>query len=235
MRLLQGMMDSLSASPVASQMLCLPAEGIINHLLQYDQAALAQLHQHNGRLLCLKADRLGPVYLRLHSQGISLSLQNDALPDVTLSGTVLDFLQLASAGNKPDQLINSQIDMDGDTELALAISTVAQNLDIDWEALIQPVTGGLLAHQLGRGVRSTLHWGKSTTATYKTAAKEYLEDEVQLLATRTMVDSFNNEVDQLRLACDRLDARVAQRLKKYTPADQATPLAATDTDLNKPL
>ena len=41
---------------------------------------------------------------------------------------------------KTHELINSDIDMDGDTELALYLTRTVQALDIDWEAAIQPLT-----------------------------------------------------------------------------------------------
>ena len=134
----------------------------------------------------------------------------DTPADVTLSGSLQDFLQLARASDKASELINSQIDMDGDTELALTLTRTVQNLDIDWEALIQPVTGGLLAHQLGKGVRGLLKWSRDTRGTYRRATKEYLEDEAGIVTPAPLLDEFSAATDALRLAADRIEARIAR-------------------------
>ncbi len=196
------------------QAACVPFEAAINHVLRYDPAALNSLRRQQGRLLCVRIDAINPVLIRIVDNGIVLSLvpatdDNDSLSsaDATLSGSAADFFALARASDKAHALISSAIDMDGDSEFALSLTRVAQNLDIDWEALITPLTGGLLAHQLGKGLRGLLNWSKSSAPAYRNAVKEYLEDEAQLLTPEPLAAQFADEVDQLRLATDRLEAR----------------------------
>lgn len=196
------------------QAACVPFEAAINHVLRYDPAALNSLRRQQGRLLCVRIDAINPVLIRIVDNGIVLSLMpatddNGSLSsaDATLSGSAADFFALARANDKAHALISSAIDMDGDSEFALSLTRVAQNLDIDWEALITPLTGGLLAHQLGKGLRGLLNWGKSSAPAYRNAVKEYLEDEAQLLTPEPLAAQFADEVDQLRLATDRLEAR----------------------------
>lgn len=99
--------------------------------------------------------------------------------------------------------------MDGDTELALYLTRTVQALDIDWEAAIQPLTGGLLAHQIGKGLRGLSRWSRDTGSTYRTAAKEYLEDELKAVTPSAMLDDFATQTDDLRLMMDRIEARIA--------------------------
>ena len=196
------------------QAACVPFEAAINHVLRYDPAALNSLRRQQGRLLCVRIDAINPVLIRIVDNGIVLSLapatdDNGSLSsaDAPLSGSAADFFALARASDKAHALISSAIDMDGESEFALSLTRVAQNLDIDWEALITPLTGGLLAHQLGKGLRGLLNWGKSSAPAYRNAVKEYLEDEAQLLTPEPLAAQFADEVDQLRLATDRLEAR----------------------------
>ena len=213
------------------QAACVPFEAAINHVLRYDPAALNSLSRQQGRLLCVRIDALNPVLIRIVDNGIVLSLAHgnsnepgaDSLnsADATLSGSAADFFALARASDKAHALISSAIDMDGDSEFALSLTRVAQNLDIDWEALITPLTGGLLAHQLGKGLRGLLNWGKSSAPAYRNAVKEYLEDEAQLLAPAPLAAQFADEVDQLRLATDRLEARTL-RLAAHMQQNDST-------------
>ena len=216
------------------QAACVPFEAAINHVLRYDPAALNSLSRQQGRLLCVRIDALNPVLIRIVDNGIVLSLapatgDNGSLnsADATLSGSAADFFALARASDKAHALISSAIDMDGDSEFALSLTRVAQNLDIDWEALITPLTGGLLAHQLGKGLRGLLSWGKSSAPAYRNAVKEYLEDEAQLLAPAPLAAQFADEVDQLRLATDRLEARTLRLAARMQQND------STNTSPNK--
>ena len=216
------------------QAACVPFEAAINHVLRYDPAALNSLRRQQGRLLCVRIDAINPVLIRIVDNGIVLSLapatgDNDSLSsaDATLSGSAADFFALARASDKAHALISSAIDMDGDSEFALSLTRVAQNLDIDWEALITPLTGGLLAHQLGKGLRGLLSWGKSSAPAYRNAVKEYLEDEAQLLTPAPLAAQFADEVDQLRLATDRLEARTLRLAARMQQND------STNTSPNK--
>ena len=214
------------------QAACVPFEAAINHVLRYDPAALNSLRRQQGRLLCVRIDAMNPVLIRIVDNGIVLSLapatgDNGSLnsADATLSGSAADFFALARASDKAHALISSAIDMDGDSEFALSLTRVAQNLDIDWEALITPLTGGLLAHQLGKGLRGLLNWGKSSAPAYRNAVKEYLEDEAQLLTPEPLAAQFADEVDQLRLATDRLEARtqrLAARMQQNDSTNKST-------------
>jgi ubiquinone biosynthesis protein UbiJ len=197
-------------SAVLTQALCLPVETLINRALREDPATLTRLAKQEGRLLAVEVSNLGRVNVRLLRDGIALSMTRDSDAEVVLSGTASDFLGLARADDKAHELINSQIDMQGDTELALFLTRTLDKLDIDWEAAIQPLTGSLLAHQVGKGIRGLLKWRTSTGNTYRTAAKEYLEDELNLVTPQPLLDRFAEETDQLRLRADRLAARIAQ-------------------------
>ena len=197
-------------SAVLTQALCLPVETLINRALREDPATLTRLAKQEGRLLAVEVSNLGRVNVRLLRDGIALSMTQDSDAEVVLSGTASDFLGLARADDKAHELINSQIDMQGDTELALFLTRTLDKLDIDWEAAIQPLTGSLLAHQVGKGIRGLLKWRTSTGNTYRTAAKEYLEDELNLVTPQPLLDRFAEETDQLRLRADRLAARIAQ-------------------------
>ena len=208
------------------QAFCIPAEAAINHVLRYDPVALRQLGRSQGRLLAIVIDGAIPVRVRVLDNGISLSAGNnyeetsaEASADATLSGSLSDFLALARADDKANTLINSAIDMDGDSEFAIGLTRVAQQLDIDWEAVIEPATGSLLAHQLGKGLRGLLKWGKSTAATYRVAVKDYLEDEAQLVTPKPLIAQFADDVDDLKLATDRLAARI-ERLQQSAPTSK---------------
>ena len=220
----ESLLTSLNSNMMLPQAVLVPLELSVNQLLQHDGAALKTIAADSGRLVCVEIDDFTPVYVRLLDNGVSFSFSNEAAADVIMRGSLVDFAALAKADNKANQLINSGIDMDGDTELSIRLTKVVQNLDIDWEALIQPLTGSLMAHQIGKGVRNLMKWRKSTGASYQMAPKDYLEDEAQLVTPEPLLAEFADQVDELRFASDRLQARLnavaAKRAANAQPTRQ---------------
>ena len=203
------------------QSIVVPIELAINKILSLDPATQLKLSRFQGKVLALTMVSPSPttattVFVRILDDEISFSL-SEAMPfDACLQGSIADFIALALSSNKSDRLINSDIDLSGDSEFAIALTGLIENLDLDWEALISPLVGGLLAHQLGSGVRSLMRWGKQTFNTQKVAIKDYLETEAGQLASAEKINDFANEVDDVKMAADRLSARFEQLLKKQS-------------------
>ncbi len=218
----ESLLTSLSNNMMLSQAVLLPAELSVNQLLQHDGAALKTIAADSGCLVCIEVNDFTPLYVRLLDSGVSFSFDNAATADVIMRGSLTDFIALAKADNKANQLINSGIDMDGDTELSIRLTKVVQNLDIDWEALIQPLTGSMMAHHIGQRVRNLMKWHKSTGDSYQMAAKDYLEDEAQLVTPEPLLAEFADQVDELRLASDRLQARLDVLAAKRAIKSQQT-------------
>lgn len=202
-------------SLMLGQLICLPAEYLINHLLKQDPAAIQQLTRWQGHRCLLDVQGLICISITSGDGAVHLSLlsssESNQWPDadVVLSGQVSDFFALAMASDKANELINSQVDMSGNTNFAMAMTRLVQNLDIDWEALLSPLTGSLAAHQLGLSARKAKQWSEQTGQSYSRAVKSYLEDEAEYIAPKPLVDYFNQQMDELRLKTDRLEARVA--------------------------
>lgn len=196
--------------PMLSQALCLPWETAINFALRHDPATLLALQQQAGKLVCLRFNGMGELHLRLLADGIALSLDNQAEPDVILCGRTADFVPVAMANDKAAALMASDIEIEGDTQLATALSHLASSLDIDWEAMVAPITGGLVAHQLGQGLRGLVSWGQQTATTLMKASSDYVQDEVHWVTPAPLLERFSQDVDQLRLRVDRLAARIEQ-------------------------
>src|SRR5690554_4592967 len=153
------MLNRLSAE--LQQSLILPIELTINQVLTADPASQQKLCRHQGKVLGLRLFELlvsGTVAfsIRILDGNVSVWLSNEVVYDACLEGSMNEFIALALCANKSNRLENSDIDLIGDSEFAIAVTGIIEQLDIDWEALISPLTGDLLAHQLGSGFRSLL-------------------------------------------------------------------------------
>lgn len=203
------------------QSIVIPIELAINKVLSLDPATQIKLGKFQGKVLALKMvspklTAVNTIFVRILEDEISFSLSDEMHFDACLEGTIPDFTALALSRNKSDSLINSDIDLIGDSEFAIALTGLIENLDLDWEALISPLMGGLLAHQVGSGVRSLMRWGKQALSTQKVAVKDYLETEAGQLASAEQINGFADAVDEAKMAADRLSARIEQLIKKQS-------------------
>lgn len=201
------------------QTVLLPIELSINKVLQHDPSTQKKLSRYQGQVLALSvllptSKEPMSVFVRVLDAEVNISLSEQMHFDARLSGSLSDFVSLGLSSNKSNRLINSDIDLSGDTEFAIGLTGVFEQLDIDWEALISPLTGGMLAHQIGRQWRSLFNWGKGALGTQKVALKEYLESEADVLASAAEIDRFADQVDETKLAADRLTARIDRLLQQ---------------------
>lgn len=219
------------SSAVLTQALLIPAEHTLHHMLRHAPLTRRKLQAHQGRVMALDVSGYARISVRFLPEGPELSLsqnQDDQLlcADVTLRGSVNAFLTLARADDKVSVLMKSDIEIDGDTDFALSVTRILQSADMDWESFISPLTGGLLAHQIGSQFRRFLRWGERTSGTLKQAGRDYLQDESDMIAAPVLQQEFSQDVDRLRLACDRLEARLAR-------LEQQDSISSTDVATDK--
>lgn len=201
------------------QLAILPIEQSINHALRYAPSTLAALEPFQGQLLAVHINSLGSCYVRFIPEGLNISHENLAEPQASMSGSLSDFLLLAQAENKANSLINSAIEISGDSDLPIKLARIVETLDIDWEALISPATGGLLAHSIGKGFRFLSKLGQQQQHNLAINSKQYAEDERQWLAGQHDIEHFSAAVDSIKLATDRLQARLERLIATSTPKE----------------
>jgi ubiquinone biosynthesis protein UbiJ len=175
-------------SPSIDSALCASIESSLNALLKHDPALLQALARFEGKRLRIQSD-------------------DWLILVVTIFGSIGELLTVALADDKADALMNGDVDISGSSALVLDLAKIVQQLDIDWEELISPLTGGLIAHEVGKGFRSLIQWGKDSSQTFTTNTKTYLEDE-QLIVSKPIAEDFSEQVSDLRLATDRAEARL---------------------------
>ncbi|MFQ3172466.1 MAG: ubiquinone biosynthesis protein UbiJ [Oleispira sp.] len=194
-------------SPSIDSALCASIESSLNALLKHDPALLQALAKFEGKRLRIQSDDWLILVVTIHAHGFHLSLCDEDECDTTIFGSLSELLTVALANDKADALMNGNVDISGSSALVLDLAKIVQQLDIDWEALISPLTGGLIAHEVGKGFRSLIQWGKDSSQTFTTNTKAYLEDE-QIIVSKPIAEDFSEQVSDLRLATDRAEARL---------------------------
>lgn len=145
------------------------------------------------------------LYFHGRNDGLSVSAEDDSTPDASISGTPIALLAMAV----PDwRAPGSGVRIEGDAGTAQHFEKLLKRLDPDWEAMFVERFGPVVGHQLCRLIGEARAGARhvSTTAAEQTA--RFLREESGLLVTREEVEDFVHDVDELREAVDRLEARM---------------------------
>lgn len=184
-------------------------EAVINRALALDPATRLRLGELSGHVFLLHCTRpeLG-IYLIPDPDGVRLCGTWEEAADTTLRGSATEFSRLLLADDPANALINGQLELHGDTQALIELQTIAHQLDIDWEAPLANLFGDVVGHQLGRGIRSGLRFGRQALTGLRRQFDEYLLEESELVAPRWQVERFFRDVDQLAMRTERLEARL---------------------------
>lgn len=180
-------------------------DGALNRMIRLDEQAATRLRPLHGKTVKLELKGLGiDLLFTGHAERLEVMAESDVEPDTTISGTPAALLAMAV----PDwRAPGSGVQIQGDAGAAQALEKLLRRLDPDWEALLVEQLGAVWGHQVWRVLRDGLHSGRRVAGTAGDQFARFLREESGLLVTRAELDAFVHEVDELREAADRLQAR----------------------------
>lgn len=189
-------------------------ESAFNGWLKLDAAthgtAHSRLQELHGRLICLKLSQPTlQLYFMPTAQGVTVSSNYDAEPDVTIQGTVLALLRVMGSKDSGQAMLANKVTIEGDSGLGMRFSQILREVDIDWEELLSRAVGDSIAHQAGKQFRNTKAWLDDSAKAMRLNLQEYLQEEKRLTPPAAELRPFLDEVDTLRMDVDRLEKRLA--------------------------
>lgn len=104
--------------------------------------------------------------------------------------------------------------VDGDTELAAALSRVLRNMSWEYEEDLSKLIGDIPAHQIAGFGRKTIAEIRKQGLNLAEMFAEYWQEEQPLIAKKRHIQQFMHEAERLRDDVERLD----KRLDKLTAA-----------------
>jgi ubiquinone biosynthesis protein UbiJ len=185
-----------------------PFESLINRNIAASARARGLLAQVAGRSIEIRIAAT-PMRLRISAgaDGIAIGAGGDTAADATIEGTPLTFARLAT-GEAMQALRAGGAQVSGDAEIAQAFQKLFEAARPDFEEELSRVTGDVAAHRLAGLARGAFDFGRRARDTFAQNIAEYLTEESRDLPARLEVDEFLAEVDRLREATDRLEARI---------------------------
>ena len=185
----------------------LALERAIEAALRLDPDARERLGALEGKCLrfVVTAPRL-ELALCVVDRRVVVPSRHDGEVDATVTGSAA---ALASLARSSAALYRGEVRIEGDVSAAMALREVLGGLDLDPSEALAPLLGDALTHRLGRAGRALSGWLARSGGAMRENARDWFEDEAELVAGRAEVARFAAEVDELREGVDRLEARLA--------------------------
>jgi ubiquinone biosynthesis protein UbiJ len=192
-----------------ANILCQPLEQALNKALKTDSESLKRLHDLDGtRFKVYFKDLNLSLIFEAHDDAINIYKEDDCVSHVTVTGTSLAFLQSFLSGNNASSAKKFDLHMEGNTHTAQAWQQLFSHMDIDWQALLEPVIGAQPAYH---GIKTFSFIKKQIIKTKNKLLQdsaEYLKHEKKVLVPEHLVKHFSRDVTDINQAVDRLEARI---------------------------
>jgi len=181
----------------------IPFTAAVNHLLAQEPWAQRKLDTHAGKIACIDAGAL-VLKWQITVDGMLQMPQEEAEPNVTIRLKLSDLPLMAQNRERAF----SYVKIEGDADLANAISQVGLGLRWDAEHDLSMLVGDIAATRLVAGARATVSALQTTHKKLAENLAEYFLEEQPLLVRPHEVSDFTSDVTKLRDDLERLVKRI---------------------------
>ncbi|AYC34630.1 SCP2 domain-containing protein [Pseudomonas cavernae] len=194
----------------------------LNRVLRLDATALPRLDALSGRVIAVDCQSPAvQLFILPSGDGLQLAAHWEAPADCRLRAPAGSLLRLALSKDKSAVLHSPEVELDGDSALLLELAGILQDLELDWEYELSrwlgPLATQLLAGHLKLRARLLGHGLDSL----RLSLTDFLSEESRSLVGQAEAEARFAELDRLKLALDRLDARIELLSIKLQPSDPA--------------
>lgn len=185
-------------------------ENALNLAMTLDETLPGQLEKFEAKVVQMTLTPFQWSFFMSFSKGkLVLMPTYKGQPDTVISSTPLGLIRLSFLpASKARSLFHDGVHIEGDVMLGQALKRTMDRIDIDWEGHLARFTGDMVAYQLGKGVRDMKRRVNLMQETATCQLKSYLKEDSTPLPTREAILDFCDDVDQLVLAYERLEAKM---------------------------
>jgi ubiquinone biosynthesis protein UbiJ len=189
----------------------------INQAMRLDEQMPEKLQALNDKVLEMIITPLNVNFFIQFKEGEMLLLDKyEGHADTIIHSNPIGLIRLSLLpASQARSLFNDKVRMSGDIELGQKVKKLFDEMDIDWEGHIAHFTGDVVAHQIGSLVRQGLEFKKQFTQSMRLNVTEYLQEELRIFPSRNELEDFYNDVDELSLDVERLQARINQLMNSH--------------------
>ena len=191
----------------------------LNRVLRLDGTVLSRLQALSGKVIAVQCQNpVLELFILPSGDGLQLASQWHAPADCTLTAPAASLARLALSREKTAILHRPEVSLDGDSAVLLQLAGILQDLELDWEYEISRWLGPVATTLLAGHLRSRVNLASHGAASLKQNLADYLAEESRTLVGQREADARFAELDQLKIALDRLEARI-ERLTSANKSD----------------
>lgn len=185
-------------------------EVAINRTLSLDEHMPEKLQKLDNKVLEMVITPLNVCFfIQFNNNKLQLLHEYNGHTDTIIHSNPLGLIRLSLLpASKARSLFNDKIRMSGDIELGQAVKKLFDEIDIDWEGHLAEFTGDVVAHQIGSFLRKGWEFQKSFAHSMQQNVTEYLQEELRVFPPRNELVDFYNDVDELAMKVERLEAQL---------------------------
>lgn len=184
------------------------AAGPVNHVLRGESWALRRLQPYAGRTVRFDVFPFVLAFT-VRDEGDVAAAAPGAVADVTIRVTPPAAMRIVAG----DDAAYAEVSVQGDSDFAEAIQFVVRNARWDAEEDLARVFGDRIAHRMSGIGRGALQLQARVIDSLASNLADYWVEERPLIARRSDVDRFVQDVDALRDDIERLALRVDRLLE----------------------
>ncbi len=201
-----------------TQALLATAETGINRVLRLDATAMPRLAHLAGKVIEVECSAPA-LQLFILADGAGLRLASQWGGDIAcrLRAPASSLLRLATSKDKTAVLHSPEVELDGDSAVLLDLAGVLQDLELDWEYELARWLGPVGSQLLSGHLKSRARFTRQNLESLRHNLADYLAEESRTLVGENEAQARFAELDDLKMALDRLDARVERLALTLTP------------------
>lgn len=182
----------------------------LNAYLALDDASKTRLKSLNGKIFSIE---LLPFHLVFHLYFLDDRIeikQNELVePDAKIIGTPLQLVSLIMTKENRHRFFAEDLIIEGNAELGQQVTDLFDEIEIDHEELLSHLIGDVPAYHVNKASNTALTWLKNTGNTLLQNINEYTHEEIAWFPTKEALQDFFDDIDNIRMDVDRLEARMA--------------------------
>ncbi len=191
-------------------------EKAVNKLIALDIDAQEKLKPLLGKRIAIELTDWQLTYVfDISENTINIDTQKETPCQVTLKGTSFAFFNMASTERGGDALFKGEVLFEGEVSTAQSFQKFWQSLNVDWEEELSKYTGDAIAHQVGQTAKKLQREFKRLFSIAQQNVSEYAKEEFRMTPDPIEVETFYDELDDLKSDVNRLQSRI-QRLQQKT-------------------
>lgn len=177
----------------------------VRYYFSQDPETVKRLAQLEGKVIHIILSTGIQLYLKPAPDGLHISADCHATPDVVIQGSPYALWQAQQAQTLAAAL--GKLQVTGDMECAQQFAQIVRACDIDWEEWLSHRIGDPMACCVHEGMGKMRQWLKRTASSLHHTLTDYLQEEIRVAPSAAELEQFYQDIYQLNNDVERLEAR----------------------------